>query len=54
MSLGFIGQAFPRVLKRDYWEIGMNVHDVTFESHPVRAGDVSPESGTRWAAEVCL
>lgn len=43
MSLRFIDQAFPQVVKGDYCEIGMNVHYVTFESYPVLGEDVSPD-----------
>lgn len=31
------------MVKGDYWEIGMSVHYVTFESYPVCREDVSPE-----------
>jgi len=54
MSLCFIHQAFPQVVKGDYWEIRMNVHYVTSESYPVSVEDVSPDEVTHQAEGVCL
>lgn len=42
MSLRFIDQAFPRVLKGGHWETGMKEHDVSCESHPVCVDHASP------------
>lgn len=42
MLLRFIDQVFPWVVKGDYWETGMNVCYVTFESYPVCVEHVSP------------
>lgn len=54
MSLCFIDQAFPQVVKGDYWEIGMNVHYVSFESYPVCREDVSPDWVSHQAEGVCV